>query len=337
MSVIYYRLSLGEQSDLHQTILPNDGRLLVSDYHTIAERSATRLRFSRPLADGSGYQHCAPGARVSFITNASSVRFRVAYNGLVTRTGSGRNFVSVVLVDGALHSSFTNPLGEAGAAVVDHVVELSSLPRQYDLVWPYGDGMDLLAIILNAGASLFQGIRPLGKMVVAGDSMTQGFEATDVLASYALSLPAAKARQLINMGYGGRRCFASDAGEALTGTGADRVVYLIGFNDFFGQVSLATFQSEAQGWITAARAALPSAKIYIVSPLYSPATAAIPLSSYRSALQAAEGGVGDAETFFIDGLSLMANDLSSLAPDQIHPNNFGMSQVWMNLAAQIAS
>lgn len=316
-------------------IAPSDERLLVSDYQQIAERSPTRLRFVRSIVDGNNYQHCAPGARVSFETDATEIAFEVYYNGLVTRIGA-RNFVSTVLIDSEVHSTFTSPTGESGPSSYTHTITgLADSSKAVTLVWPYADGMDLITVTVNDGATVSAGSsRPSGVFAAAGDSITHGFSAIKTTDTWAYGLAEDLGRQLVSLGYGSRTAVATDA-NALIGTGADRVTYMIGYNNFAAQSNVAAFQAQVEGWIANARAALPAAKLYIISPIYSPNTNTIPLSSYRTAVQAAEAAAGDAETYFVDGLSLMSNSNDRLA-DGVHPNDTGAAEIRSAMAGIIA-
>lgn len=46
-----------------QTIIASDARLVASDYQTLSQ-TAVRIRMTRSIVDGQGYEYCSPGARV---------------------------------------------------------------------------------------------------------------------------------------------------------------------------------------------------------------------------------------------------------------------------------
>lgn len=317
-------------------LTPDDTRIDVSDYAAISQRTPTRLRFIRPIADGNNYQHCSPGSRARIKTNATSITFTVYYNGLVTRLGA-RNFIASILVDGVLAATLTNPNGETAVAKVVYTLNLPSVVfRTIELVWPYGDGMDLLSIEVNNGATFdTPAARPSGILAVQGDSISHGFLATKTLDSWAYKLAVAKGRKLLNMANGSNTAVASNA-NALIGSGADRVTYMIGYNNFVAQTPLATFQAAVEGWINNAEAALPTAKIYVISPIYSPNTGTITLAQYRTSVQAAVTAAGGANVSYINGLSIMTNSNTRLA-DTIHPNDTGSSEIVSALTPLIAA
>lgn len=308
-------------------LLPNDTRGQASDYAGIEEQSPSRLRFVRPIANP--YQYCSPGSRYRIQTDATQITFNVAYNNLVTRYDA-RNYVASILVNGALYSSFNS---FDGVKVINFPDAVS---RLIELVWPYADGMDLLKTTVNAGANFF-GIpsRPAGIYVAQGDSITHGFWSSKAVNSWAFKSAVAIDRRLINLANGGAIAVAADA-NALIGTGADRVSYMIGYNNFVAQTALATFQAAVEGWINNAEAALPSAKILVISPIYSPNTNTITLAQYRTSVAAAVTAAGGANVSYVNGLSLMTNSSDRLA-DGVHPTDTGALEIVTNLAPLLAA
>ncbi|NEJ20092.1 hypothetical protein GR247_07900 [Rhizobium leguminosarum] len=327
----FYSPSPGFPTPASATILlPDDPRGTVSDYAAISERSERRLRFIRPIPDANGYQHCSPGARYRLRTDATQITFQTAYNNLVGRYDSARNYVAIVLVNGIVTATFNSYDG----TYVLNLVGATS--RLIELVWPYADGMDLIGIVVNAGATFgTPASRPSGVLATCGDSITHGFSASKTTDSWAYTLAALKNRRMLNLGNGGAQAVAAD-GNALAGTGADRVTYLIGYNNFVAQTPLATFQAAVEGWINNGETALPSAKIYIISPIYSPNTNTITLAQYRTAVAAAVTAAGGANVTYVNGLSIMTNNVDRLV-DNIHPNNLGAGEIASNLAALMAA
>ncbi|XKM40316.1 SGNH/GDSL hydrolase family protein [Rhizobium ruizarguesonis] len=308
-------------------LLPNDSRGQASDYAGIEEQSPLRLRFVRPIVNA--YQYCSPGSRYRFQTDATQVTFTVAYNNLVTRYDA-RNYIAVVLINGAVTASFDS-------RDVSYVLDLvGATSRLIELVWPYADGMDLIQVSVNVGANFFTpAARPSGKLVTGGDSITHGFTTTKITDTWAYKLAVLKSRQLVNIANGGAIAVAADA-NALIGTGADRVTYMIGYNNFGAQTALATFQAAVEGWINNAEANLPTAKIYIVSPIYSPNTNTITLAQYRTSAAAAVTAAGGANVTYVNGLSIMTNNVDRLV-DNIHPNDLGAGEIATALAAIVAA
>jgi lysophospholipase L1-like esterase len=316
---------------------PNFASLLVSDYVTIAEQSAATLRFLRTVPSGGyDFQNASPGSRVTFNTTATKIRISMFHNDLVRFTGDINNYLSTgaILVDGVEVKTYKWDGAWNETGIVNIELSLASGSKAVTIVWAYWTGFELRKIEVNTGATISAPTaRPTAKLAVCGDSITHGSAASKTTTSWAYLLAIAENKQLINMANGGDQANATHA-TYLAGTGASVVTYMIGYNNFAGQTSLASFQTAVQGWITNARTALPSAAIHVISPIYSPNTDTITLAQYRSAVQAAELAAGDANTFYIDGLSIMTNNTNRLY-DGVHPNDTGSAEISTNLAALV--
>jgi len=325
-----------------QPVPLNSASITVSDYATIASQTATELRFSRPITDGNGFQNSAPGARVSFTTNSRNLRLTVLWNALVTRSDAQSSIntyysVGAVVVDGVRIGTFRSSNLYNTVATQQFEFTMAAGTKTVVIYFPYWTGMTLTGLEIEQNATIGTVSRPASKLAVCGDSITHGALATSGDALWAVQLAELETLQLVNFANGGAGAVAADATTALTSggaTGTTKVTYMIGYNNFVAQTSLVTFQTAVQGWITNARAALPSAAIHVISPIYSPNTNTITLAQYRSAVQAAELAAGDANTFYIDGLSIMTNNTDRLA-DGIHPNETGAGEIATNLAALV--
>lgn len=320
----------------------NDANITVSDYATIAQQTATALRFSRPITDGNGFQNSAPGARVSFTSNTTRLRITVTWNALVTRNDPDyliKDALSVgaITVNGTRIGTFNSSNSYNTVSTQQFEFRLATGSKTVAIIWPYWTGMTLNAIEIDQTATVGTVSRPASKLATCGDSITHGSASTSGDLIWPVQLAALENLQLVNFANGGAVAVAADATTALTSGGAagtTKVTYMIGYNNFFAQTPLATFQTAVQGWITNARAALPSAAIHVISPIFSPNTNTITLAQYRTAVQNAELAAGDANTFYIDGLSIMTNNTNRLS-DGVHPNDTGAAEIATNLAALI--
>jgi lysophospholipase L1-like esterase len=316
-------------------ILPNSAFLRVSDYASIAEQSASTLRFLRPVSSPAYLmQNASPGTRASFVTNATSLVISMYHNNLVNWSGniSYGPGVGAILVDGVEVQTYT--CAEASIAEMITVnVALSAGTKTVTIVWPYWTGFELRGITTNAGATVsLAAARPTKKIAICGDSISQGYAGSKITTSWPYLLANLRNRQLINLANGGQVAVATDA-DGLDGTDADIVTYMIGYNNFVGQTPIGDassgFQKAVQDWITKARTALPDATIYLITPIYSPNTNTIPLSSYRTAIVNAEAAVGDEKTYVLDGLQMMTNSNSLLYEGAfgVHPNDAGAADI----------
>jgi hypothetical protein len=315
---------------------PNTAALTVSDYEAIQQQTAQTLEFRRSIVENNRMAYASPGSRVSFQTDANDLRLQLYWNAeiynVITLLATF-NGVGSVLSDGVEIGTFdwSQPL-VAGYSFPSYKLPTGS--KTVTIVWPYSAGLQLQGIELSKGSSISSATRPSNKIGICGDSISQGFDSTKITTTWAYLVGGLQNRQVVNLANAGAPADASHA-NALIGTGCDRVTYLIGYNDFAAQTAIATFQSRVEGWITNARAALPTAEIYVISTIYSPNTNTLTLAQYRSAVQAAELAAGDANTFYVDGLTLMTNSTTRLS-GTIHPNDLGASEIAANLDAIIS-
>jgi lysophospholipase L1-like esterase len=311
-----------------------DSRIDVSDNPPAVERSNTRFSMLRSINDsGAEFRYCAPNARLRFVTDATTVELGVRFTKLTTH--GAFNSTAEILVDGVSNTTF-NPTSDASATAPATAKKVtltfgSSVNRTIELLWPYADSMDFLYLRVNNAATVATPVpRPAAKICVLGDSITQGFSVSKPSETWTYRLGAAKGRQIVNLGYGGRGAVAAD-GLAIDPTCAN-VVYMIGYNDFGSQLPLNTFQNRVQGTLQNIRSTAPSARIYMVSPIYTTSTNTIPIASYRSRVASAVAAVGDGNTLYVDGLALMTNNSNRLT-DGIHPNATGSAEIAASLAA----
>jgi lysophospholipase L1-like esterase len=303
----------------------------VSDYAAISERSATRLRFIRPVASVAGYEHCSPGSRLRFVTNSDFLRLSLFWNALVTRLDTF-NSVGSVLVDGVEHAQFGCPVAANVTAAHQPVFSLPTGSKTVEVIWPYGAGLDCTGVEVAQGSTFTApAARPTAKIIGAGDSITHGYTVPRTVQSYVYSLAVGEGKQIVNIANGGDTAVAANGNAVPLGLGAnDRILYFIGFNNFYPQVSIGPFQTQVEGWITNARARAPTTPIYVgmhrtlkVAADYS---GTIEPATYRAAVQAAEAAAGDANTFYVDGHALVTADPSNFT-DGIHFSSLGAAAV----------
>ena len=334
---------VGRQPNIYRgptdIIFPNSTYIGISDYARLMEKSATHLEFIRTITNSDGYHYANPGARVRFCTNSVSVDILLHYTKRVTRLDV-INSIGVILVDGVVYSDFSNTGGVDSDTLVTVALAFpSSINRDIEVVWPICESLELVSVRIVNGSSFSgaQTARPSTRLVVAGDSMTQGMRCTDISTTWPFLLAEAKGHELINMGYGSALADAAH-GTAIGLLGSDIATLLIGYNNHTAQTVLATFSASISGWVNNFRAGSPTAKLYLISPLFTTtADGAIPMQDYRDTVESVYTSLSgeDPNLFFIDGLSIMTN-LANRTADGIHPNDLGASEIASNLGGIIS-
>lgn len=320
----------------YTTYTPDNANLTVSDFITISEQNATRLRFSRPSGDNSTFTGCAPNSRVSFTTDATYLRLNLAYAN--APTGANRLAPGAILVNGTEYATFNYTGALPGNG--QHDFTLPGGSNVVSVLWPIGANTDLTSVLLDSGASLSSGTaRPTNRIVFHGDSITQGFSVTKPTLAWTEQVAVGQSRQSFNTAYGSAPTRWADAPRMLASlSNGNLCVYMTGTNDLFQQYSLANYGSQMQGFIIKARTSLTAnAPMFVCSPIFHGGTWTITLAQYRAeAKSTVEGlmtyGNGDANLFYLSGADLMPSNASGLA-DTIHPNDLGAGEIFTNMAA----
>lgn len=315
-----------------QAVLPTDPGIQYSDYATLSV-TAARARFARPTdVFGNGDELANPAARVRIATSSRFVRFRLQYTDLIDRA-SPYSGTGVVLVDGQRWRTFTRGVDFAGPLTVDLDLGVTRW-RRIELLMPYAASVDLLGVDIADTDRLDPvGARPPVRYVAVGDSITQGFFVSDSYANWVSQLAALKGWQAINIGYGGHMALPNDvlAAAALSPTVG---TYLIGYNNFFAQTPLATFKSNFKTAVQFWRSTAPSAKLYCITPTWSPNTNTLTIEQYRQQIRDGLTELADPLSILVEGEALATNS-TMFFPDSIHPNDAASLQIATALASVV--
>jgi lysophospholipase L1-like esterase len=282
-------------------------------------------RFTRPISDGGNYDQCMPGGRLRFRSNAQIVNVLLRYNGLCARTDS-RNFVGAIFIDGVFSANFQTPyaVNVVGVHRVN-IVNTSAVDRLYEIVLPYADALDFGGVEVDNPYVVTAAAAKTGRLMVCyGDSITQGFWASEVRNSWPFKLAAAKGFRCINMGYGGRATTAAD-GTAIANLAPDLITVLMGTNDYLNQVPVATYKTALKSLLTNIHAVNPTVPVYVSAPIPTTVSLAIPFSSYTPVAGQCISELGYSQLIGVSNSSLITT--AQLAPDGIHPTDAGSSSM----------
>ncbi|MFZ5692461.1 MAG: SGNH/GDSL hydrolase family protein [Pseudomonadota bacterium] len=293
-------------------------------------------RFRRPIDDApSDYQYCMPGARQRFMSNAPSVSVQLRWNGLVTRSDA-RNLIGHVFVDGVFVQDFQTPAGinvvTTGAVVINMG---SSANRLYEIILPYADGVEFGGVEVDPAYAVTAAPPRTGPLLVCvGDSITQGFLATDVRRGWPFLLAQAKGFRCINLGYGGRITVPSD-GTAAANLNPDRITVLYGMNDYLIQRPVADYKADYKQLLMNIHAIAPTVPVYCSAITLTTQSLPIPLSSYQAVPGQCISELGYSQLVGVDTATLIP-DSSKLAPDGVHPNDAGNANMEAGWGAVIS-
>ena len=316
-----------------KNISPADPLIQVTDCARVA-RTPDVIRLDRFINANGGMQNDNPGARIRFRSDAKSISARLKFTNLHTRMDAV-NSKGLYTVNGKITGTFQRDPKSNDVTVAFPPNDEAST-KDYELIMPYGDSVELSGLSLSDGKLLPPVPRPAFKYVAFGDSITHGFRAGDISRTYPFMIGVKLQWQTVNMGFGSRRAVPAD-GDAIAACGGDAVSILIGFNDFYGSKPLANYVDDLKGLILHIRKQQPEIPIFLITPLWSsePAWAAskigLKLEDYRKAVRQVAEESKDEHLHLIDGLTLMDN-LPEMTTDGIHPNDKGFAQIAERLA-----
>jgi lysophospholipase L1-like esterase len=213
----------------------------------------------------------------------------------------------------------------------------SQEPRDYEIILPYGDSVDFTGLSVSEGEVFLPAApSPRFRYVAYGDSITQGFWASDVTRTFPYLIGAENQWEVVNLGFAGRRATGSD-GALLGQTPANVVTILMGFNDHHQNAPVAECEQNLRTTVQLFRQLQPATPLGLITPLwsnYASANAAAPLEDYREAVRRIVADGNGTPTHLIEGLDLIPAD-AALFTDGIHPNDRGFELLAKNLAAAL--
>lgn len=293
-------------------------------------------RFQRPITDtGTDYQYTMPGGRLRFRSDAKVVNVLLRYNGLITRTDA-RNSIGAVYIDGAFSSNFSSPQSVNVVTVGRlNIVNATASDRLYEIILPYADGVEFGGVEVDKPYVVTAATAKTGSLMVCyGDSITQGFHASEVRKGWPFLLAEAKGYRCINMGYGGRQTTVSD-GTAIANLNPDLITVLIGTNDYLNQKAVATYQSDLTSLLQNINAVNSTVPVYISAPIDCGTSLTIPLSDYQAVPGAVISSLGYAQLHGVNKSTLITDFGAQMNADGVHPNDAGNTQMASGWGAAI--
>ncbi len=326
----------------------DDPRLEYSDYVSRqvirTPEGNPRVRFDRVLKHNRNYNKDNPGARLRFRTDAKAVTVHLYYNELHT-SPSARNGVGVWRIDGMGRPEWQFNTKEKRTKRAPEKVQVS-LPadgkfHDYEIILPYGDAVDVDGVEVNDGAEFATPApRPRYRAVFHGDSVTHGHTASRIDRTYPWLVGEKKNWQIINTALGGLSS-PSLQPEAIASIPMDRLVVMIGVNDWQGGRPPAAYAAHVVKFLQEFRRRCPETPVTLITPLWvgpkwRPKSVKFELPEYRTAAEQAVKQLADPRIQVIDGDTLIDHDAEKyFTPVAVHPNDAGFAQLAERLARQL--
>lgn len=292
-------------------------------------------RFDRLIDAESDFRWDNPGASTRFRTDAQFLAAQLFYNGKHTRMDA-INGNGVFLVDGKVVGAYQ--AGTRRGAISGAVpMPADGAPHLVEIVLPYGDAVDFRGLEVDAEARLYSvAPRERPRWIAYGDSITQGFRASDVTHSYPFQVGEQNDWKGINMGFGGRQLTPAD-GKIVASLRPGIISVLMGANDGLGNKTPNQFRRDMELFLDHVRAVEETVPICLVTPLTVVEgwnDLETELELYRAQMRLLVAERADKNLKLIEGPALIPAK-SEYFQDGLHPNDAGFLLMSRRLAPQL--
>lgn len=276
------------------------------------------------------------GIRLRFRTDSKTLGLKVQL-----KPGSSRKYYSVdVFTDGKAVGYLDNFSG------VD-------LPQDYtkvELPWDQcakefalGDGVKTVCVYLpwSAGAAIealtlddgafVEAYKPSKKMLVYGDSITQGYDALRPSNRYVAKLADLLGAEELNKGIGGERFFPP-LGALKDDYQPDYITVAYGTNDW-SRKDAETYLADCKGFYTNLSRNYPTVPIFAITPIWRKVTNEVKMAgNFEDLERLIRVATEDLPNVtVISGTDLVPHDINYFADLRLHPNDEGFAHYAENL------
>ncbi len=282
----------------------------------------------------------AAGIKIWFETDSRSLFLKVN----VTR-GSSRNYFSFdVMVNGAMVGYLDNysdvklpqdytqiqlPYGEFSKSFA-----LGEGTKNVCIYLPWSVAVEIKELSIDDSAFV-KPIRPVKKMLVFGDSITQGYDALRPSRRYAARLAEALDAEEINKGIGGERFFPALA-EARDNFEPDYISVAYGTNDW-SKSTEEDFKNRCHAFYDALNKNYPNARIFAITPIWrKDHEKEKAFGDFCRVKEDIQNIVKNYHNITcIDGYELIPHDENYFADLRLHPNDRGFDYYFGNLSEKV--
>lgn len=203
------------------------------------------------------------------------------------------------------------------------------------VVFPWSVSPTLSEVSLD-GASFVEPVVKSKKMLMYGDSITQGYDAESPSRAYAVALSYALDAEAYNKGIGGE-IFCPELSDIRADINPDYITVAYGTNDWRNSGSKENFISNAKGFYTNLAQNYPYAKIFAISPIWRDDTKTCVGFGDFSEVEAVIKEIAESteNVTFIRGFDFVPHSTDYFADLRLHPRNIGFDFYADNLIRRI--
>ncbi len=202
------------------------------------------------------------GVSLEFYTNSEYLGLSVA----ISPGSSRRFFAHSIFVNGSRIDELSGKI-EAGTndTLFCKQFQLGAGDKKVRIAFPWSVSSKLVSLELDDGAFVSPVTKNL-KMLMFGDSITQGYDASKPENAYAVKLVEYLNADARNKGIGGE-CFCAELAHLKEDIRPDVITVAYGTNDW-GKRTKEEFERECKGFFTNLRKNYPYARIFAFAPIW---------------------------------------------------------------------
>lgn len=243
-----------------------DEKLVHSPFPRVSGIASWRAH--RGLVNGNGMEGDLPGVFLKLSPQSEDVHFLFCRNGVHAHPAVNSQWVLSDESDRVL--SVRSPI--AGIRTIQLKLGFSQeeIGKSFKLFFPYAESYDFLGKMETSGKlemCVYQ--RPESFYVSFGDSITQGYNASHYLKSYAYLVSRGLEFPHLNLGFGSRQLVPTDPLNPVLDR-ASWITVLIGVNDSLQGKPLERYQEEARVFYGNIRKRFPQTPLCWVEPFILP-------------------------------------------------------------------
>lgn len=286
----------------------------------------------RALSPNDFYIKSRAASGVSLAFRTDSRRLTVAVEQM---RGSSRSFGFTDLeVDGEIRAHIGS--AENGIGLFGGSFDLGEGMKTVRLYFAQLLRSDLRLLELDDG-SVVEPVPASRRMLIFGDSITQGYDARYPSHSYATRLARLLDADARNKGIGGEKFFPELAETRDAGADPELITVAYGTNDWSSREP-DLLEEKLRAFYRNLSAAYPTSKIYALSPIWrgnwnQPKPFAKPFSWVAEVIAQVADELPNA--VHIPGIDMVPHDPACFSPDILHPNDTGFATYAERLFAAI--
>ena len=271
------------------------------------------------------------GIYLEFDTDSENLAFSVE----VTPASSRRYFTHSIFKDGVRIGELSGDIGSAEKVNQSKEFKLGKGKKRIRILFPWSVASRLTSLCLDDNAS-FSGTQKDFKMLVIGDSITQGYDASRPEIAYSLQITDHFNAEALNKGIAGEQFFGRFA-SIKEEFEPDLITVAYGTNDW-RHGSFERFTRECRAFFENLRKNYPDVLIIAITPLWrvdidNPQVIGKPLSFIADYIRDIAKTVPKMKV--IEGFDLIPHNAEHFQTDGVHPVDSGFMHYGKNLLKEL--